>query len=74
MEINSILSGVNLSKEEVISKGVAYFLSSQDPDEIEFVSAGNGWAIRVRTDEESTEKAKDFWERHISPKLDSEER
>jgi len=72
MDKSSILNNIGVDKETVISEGLSFFLKKQDPDDVEFVAADNGWALKVRTNEENTEKAKKFWEEDVQPKLSGE--
>lgn len=71
MDKTDVLNKLSLDKDDIVSEGVAHFLGAQDPEEVVFVRASNGWAIKVITDEESTDTAKEFWESNVQPKLDS---
>lgn len=55
--------------ESFLSKGLQLFMRRQKPENVEFVVHPNGWSIRVKTDEEKIEEAREFWENHVEDKI-----
>ena len=66
--IGKVLSNVNVGGEELIGLGLEHFLSEQDPDHVEFTQHPNGYTIKVKTDEENIEKARQIWQEHVDKK------
>lgn len=58
-----------VDEDTLVAEGINFFISSQDPDNVEFEAAENGYAIKVYTDKENVDKAKDFWTDNVHPKL-----
>lgn len=58
-----------VNKDTLVSEGINFFISSQDPENVEFEAAKNGYAIKVYTDEDNVSEAKDFWRNNVHPKL-----
>lgn len=59
----------DMDKDKLIGHGVSKFVKSQNPENVSFKKYKNGYAIEVKTDAESVEKAKKFWENYVEPKL-----
>ncbi len=68
-KIQALLSSVPVDKDELMSYGVSLFINELDPDDITMKWYENGWELQVKTDEDNTEKMKEFWENNIEPKL-----
>ena len=68
-KLGALLSTVPLDKDDVMSYGVSLFLNELDPEDITIKWYENGWELQVKTDEENTEKMREFWEENIEPKL-----
>lgn len=68
----SMMSKLPLRWEKVLSSGLSYFIQNQDPDDVEFEFADNGYRITVKTDKQNTQEAKEFIVNHVVPKLDDD--
>lgn len=64
-----VRGALGIGKEKAVAEGVKHFISVQNVKDVDFVEYDNGWALEVKTDEESTRKAKEFWEDSIKPRL-----
>lgn len=69
MDFEQIISMTPVSVDRAIGSGISYFINQQEPENVEFVKGTNGYAIRVETDEENAEEARQFWEEVVDPKL-----
>jgi hypothetical protein len=67
--LNQLMKFVPVDEEKVISLGLQHFLRNQDPENVDFVSYPNGWALEIKTDEDNVEDARQFWEDNIEGKL-----
>jgi hypothetical protein len=70
-----LMSRLPYSWEKILGMGISFFLREQDPDNVEFnirVSEDEpvGWEIRVETDKQNVEEAKDFWINHVQERLE----
>lgn len=68
----SMVSKLPFDTDRLVSEGINYFISNQDPEKVELVAYDNGYAIKVYTDEDNVESAKSFWENNVHPKLKGE--
>jgi 3-deoxy-D-manno-octulosonate 8-phosphate phosphatase KdsC-like HAD superfamily phosphatase len=55
--------------DTVLSEGITFFITDQNPERVEFEAADNGYAIKVYTDRQNVEEAKEFWQNQVDPKL-----
>lgn len=69
MKFEQIVDMVPVPTDKVIASGISFFIREQEPDNVEFERAKNGYAIKVRTDGESADEAKKFWEEEVDEKL-----
>lgn len=67
--IMSLIEGLPIEKDTVMSYGVSLFISELDPEEVTMKWYENGWSLQVKTDKDNTEKMKEFWEENIEEKL-----
>lgn len=68
-KLKALVSSLPVDQDEVMSYGVSLFLNELDPEDITITWYENGWQLEVKSDEESTEKMKEFWNNNIEPKL-----
>jgi hypothetical protein len=68
-DFEALMSKLPFDKDTILSKGMSWFISNQDPENVEFKKASNGYQITVYTDEENAQDALDFWKNHVEPKL-----
>jgi len=69
-----IVSRLPYSLDKMLASGISFFIKEQEPERVEFnvrVENGEpvGWEIRVRTDEQNVEEAKDFWIDNVQERL-----
>jgi hypothetical protein len=69
MKFEQIVDMVPVPTDKVIASGISFFIREQEPDNVEFERATNGYAIKVRTDDRSADEAKRFWEEEVDQKL-----
>lgn len=62
-----------IDNDKLIGQAVSWFIKKQNPDEVDFTAYENGYEIKVFSDEEASEEAKDFWEEYVYPHLGGEE-
>lgn len=55
--------------DKLIGQAVSWFIKKQSPDEVNFTKYGNGYEIKVYTNSDSADEAKDFWESYVDPHL-----
>ncbi len=67
--IMKYVSMLPVDKDKLVSEGINFFISSQDPENVEFEAARNGYAIKVYTDKNNVDEAKEFWRNNVHPKL-----
>lgn len=63
--------------EEVLSSALTLFVRRQNPEKVKFVKHRNegevvGYSIKVKTSEENTEDALEFWKEYVIPKLNGD--
>jgi len=69
------LSKFGVDWEDVLSSGLSFFITKQDPEKVKFKVHTNkqeeitGYSIQVKTDEDNVKDAKDFWENNVRGKL-----
>lgn len=68
-----LVSIIPVEWETILSKGISWFISNQDPEGVDFERGKNGWRITVITDNENSQEAKEFWNNYVHPKLEGEE-
>lgn len=68
-KVSKVLEKAPIDKDDMMAYGVSLFLNELDPDDIKISWYENGWELTVKTDEESTEKMKEFWQNNITDKL-----
>lgn len=61
----SLLSAMPIPRDEVISLGMKFFFSKQDPNGISLEFRPNGYSINVKVGDEGKEQMKMFWEEYI---------
>lgn len=69
-----IVKRVPYSLDRIMGSGISFFIKEQEPDDVEFnvrVEDGEpiGWEIRVETDKDNVEEAKDFWIENVQQRL-----
>jgi len=69
-----IMGRLPYSVDNMLASGISFFIREQEPESVEFnirVENGEpvGWEIRVLTDEENVEEAKDFWIENVQERL-----
>lgn len=69
-DFKSLMRLLPVKWQTLLGQGMSWFISNQEPEKVEFVCAKNGYIIRVATDEENIEDAKQFWEQNVEPRLD----
>jgi len=55
--------------EKLLSSGLSWYIKNQEPEWVELNVYNDGYAIEVKTDEESVKELEEFWVEHVSPKL-----
>lgn len=68
-QFEKLVAKLPVSWERLLGWGLSYFLERQDPEEVNFTIHNNGWSIDVKTDEESTEDALDFWTEFVEGRI-----
>ncbi len=68
-----LVNKVPVDNDKLIGQAVGWFISRQTPEDVEFTEYRNGYAIEVRTDEESASEAREFWKEYVHPELGGEE-
>lgn len=69
----SLVSRTPWSWEKVLAWGLSWFISEQEPDEVEFEMVSNGYVLKVKTDDQNSMEAAKFWKEHVQPRLRGEE-
>ena len=69
-----IIDKLPYSADDIIGQAISYFLKEQDPDRVrwEVILDGEdvvGWSVKIKTDKENVEEAKDFWKDNVDPML-----
>lgn len=68
-----LVSKVPVDNDKLIGQAVGWFITKQEPDNVEFTEYPNGYTIEVRTDKENAAQARKFWEEHVHPELGGDE-
>ena len=68
-----LVSKVPVDNDKLIGQAVSWFITKQEPEDVEFTEYKNGYTIEVRTDKENAKQAREFWEEHVHPELNGEE-
>lgn len=69
MDFESMVDLLPVRWENALSSALSYYITRQDPEEVEFERVKNGYVIKVKTDDESAQEAYDFWRNHVNDKL-----
>lgn len=69
----SLVDRVPVDNDKLIGQAVGWFISKQEPENVEFTKYQNGYTIEVRTDEKNAEEAKEFWNQYVHPELGGDE-
>jgi len=69
MDFEDIVSMLPVGWEKVLGQGMGFFINQQEPEWVEFEKVANGYVIKVATDEESSQDAREFWEEFVDDKL-----
>lgn len=64
-----LVEKVPVDNDKLVGQAVSWFISQQEPDDVDFTQYKNGYAIEVRTDKENAEDAREFWENFVHPEL-----
>ena len=67
-----LIDRLPMDKDKVIGQAVSWFISKQDPNSVQFKQYDNGYEIKVYTDPENADEAKEFWEENVDPHLGGE--
>lgn len=71
-----LVSRLPYSTDRILGMGVSFFIREQDPSSVEFnvrVDDNDniiGWEIKVDTEEDKVEQAKDFWVDEVQGRLE----
>lgn len=68
-----LVSKVPVDNDKLIGQAVGWFITKQEPDNVEFTEYPNGYTIEVRTDKGNATEAREFWEEHVHPELGGDE-
>lgn len=69
MDFKSMVELLPVGWQNALSSALGYYITRQDPEKVEFEKVKNGYVIKVETDDESAEEAKEFWQNHVHDKL-----
>lgn len=64
-----LVEKVPVDNDKLIGQAVSWFITQQEPDDVDFTQYQNGYTIEVRTDSENAEKAREFWEDYVHTEL-----
>lgn len=67
-----MVNRVPVNNDKLIGQAVAWFVSKQAPDEVNFTRYDNGYKLQVFTDEDNADEAMSFWEENVQPHLGDE--
>lgn len=68
----NIINRVPVDNDKLIGQAVSWFISRQDPDQVNFEKYPNGYQIHVYTDEDEAEEATEFWQENVHPHLEDD--
>lgn len=69
---SKMIDRLPVDNDKLIGQAVSWFISKQDPDTVQFTKYENGWQIKVYTESDAADKAKEFWEQYVQPHLGDE--
>lgn len=68
-----LVEKVPVDNDKLIGQAVSWFISKQQPEDVDFTQYQNGYTIEVRTSQDEAAEARKFWEEYVHPELGGEE-
>lgn len=64
-----VVNRVPVDNDKLIGQAVSWFITKQNPDEVDFTEYENGYELKVFADKEDAKEAREFWEEYVQPHL-----